>query len=37
MVTFPEGTGGFAAFWAMPGEPKQAILAKVAADRRNRG
>ena len=36
-VTFPEGTGGFGAFWAMPTELRQAILAKVAADRRKRG
>jgi hypothetical protein len=35
-VTFPEGTGGFTASWAMPGETQQARAAHVAIDKTKR-
>jgi hypothetical protein len=35
-VTFPEGTGGFAASWAVPEQTDQARVANVAIDRNKR-
>jgi len=35
-VTFPEGTGGFAASWAAPDQTDQARVAKAAIDRSKR-
>jgi hypothetical protein len=35
-VTFPEGTGGFAVFWAIPVETDEAIPTKITTGRRKR-
>jgi hypothetical protein len=35
-VTFPEGTGGFAVSWAVPGQTEQARVAEAANDRSKR-
>jgi hypothetical protein len=35
-VTFPEGTGGFAASWAVPEQTDKARVAHVAIDRSKR-
>ena len=35
-VTFPEGTGGFAASWAVPEQTDQARVAVAAIDRNKR-
>jgi hypothetical protein len=35
-VTFPEGTGGFAASWAVPAQTDETRVANVAIDRSKR-